>query len=207
MTQFLNRSETQARPIRNPLVSFFTTVIALALLAGCASSGGYFVHTNDADALETAAQASLQKLIDENEGAKALHEEAVAAMVFPKILKAGLTFGGQYGEGVLFEKDEATGYFNSISASFGLQAGVQHFGYVLLITNEEALEHVKHAQGWELGIGPSLVVADRGVGRSLTTTTIRSDIYAFMFDQKGLMAGSGLQGTKISPISRGEQEQ
>ena len=126
-------------------------------------------------------------------------------MVFPRILKAGLTFGGQYGEGVLLEGTDAQevgGYFNSVSASFGLQAGVQSFGYALLITNNEALSHIKHTKGWEIGLGPSLVFANKGVGRSLTTTTVRSDIYAFVFDQKGLMAGSGLQGTKVSPIAR-----
>ena len=197
---------------RHPIGPIAALFFALSLLAGCASTGststpGFFVHTNDSGALETAARASLDKLVAENEGAAALYKEAVGAMVFPKVLKAGLTFGGQYGEGVLFEKDATTGYFNSISASFGLQAGVQHFGYVLLITNDTALDHVKHAQGWELGVGPSLVIADKGIGRALTTTTVRKDVYAFMFDQKGLMAGSGLQGTKVSPIFRSETEQ
>ena len=144
----------------------------------------------------------MQTLVDGNDGARQLAEEAAGIMVFPRILKAGLTFGGQFGEGVLLEKDQVAGYFNSVSASFGLQAGVQSFGYALIITNDEALEKVKHARGWELGIGPSLVIADRGIGKSLTTTTVRSDIYAFVFDQKGLMAGSGLQGTKVSPIVR-----
>ena len=59
---------------------------------------------------------------------------------------------------------------------------------------------MRDSSGWEIGIGPSLVIADRGVARTLTSTTVRADIYAFVFDQKGLMAGSGLQGTKISPI-------
>ena len=30
----------------------------------------------------------------------------------------------------------------------------------------------------------------------------KSDIYAFFFDQKGLMAGIGLQGTKITKIDK-----
>lgn len=182
-------------------------LLAAFLQAGCASSPGYIVHTNDAAALETTARASYQTLLETNEGAKKLSEDAVGVMIFPRILKAGFTFGGQFGEGVLLENDKVAGYFNSVSASFGLQAGVQSFGYVLLITNDEALEKVKHARGWELGVGPSLVIADRGIGRSLTTTTIRSDIYAFVFDQKGLMAGSGLQGTKVSPIVRDTSSQ
>jgi len=184
---------------------FGLVLLLVAMMqTGCASSSspGYIVHTNDAAKLESASRASLQTLIDSNDGARALVKDASGIMIFPRILKAGLTFGGQFGEGVLLENDQVEGYFNSVSASFGLQAGIQSFGYALIITNDEALEHVKHAQGWELGVGPSLVFADVGIGKSLTTTTIRSDIYAFVFNQKGLMAGSGLQGTKVSPIAR-----
>ena len=79
---------------------------------------------------------------------------------------------------------------------------MQTFGYALIFTNEKALSYVRESAGWEIGLGPSLVIADRGIGKSLTSTTVRADIYAFVFDQKGLMAGSGLQGTKISPIFR-----
>jgi len=180
---------------------FLPLVLAgLLLVTGCASRPGYIVHTNNPAVLEAAARSSLQLLVEENEGAQVLFEEAVGVLIFPKVFKAGLTFGGQYGEGVLLEGSDVAGYFNSLSASFGLQAGLQWFGYALLITNEEALDYVKQSRGWEIGLGPSLVIADRGIGRSLTTTTVRSDIYAFVFDQKGLMAGSGLQGTKVSPI-------
>jgi lipid-binding SYLF domain-containing protein len=39
---------------------------------------------------------------------------------------------------------------------------------------------------------------DKGAATGISTTTGKSDVYAFFFDQKGLMAGIGLQGTKIS---------
>jgi lipid-binding SYLF domain-containing protein len=35
----------------------------------------------------------------------------------------------------------------------------------------------------------------------LTTTTLKDDVYAVIFDQKGLMAGIGLQGSKITKIT------
>lgn len=35
-----------------------------------------------------------------------------------------------------------------------------------------------------------------------STTTAQSDMYAFIFSQKGLMAGLGLQGTKVSKIQK-----
>ena len=80
--------------------------------------------------------------------------------------------------------------------------GVQTFGCALIFTNEEALDFVRESTGREIGIGPRLVVADRGFGKSLTSANVRSDNYAFVFDQKGLMAGSGQQGIEISPMRR-----
>ena len=50
------------------------------------------------------------------------------------------------------------------------------------------------------GTGPSVVIVDKGMARSFTTDTIHSGIYAFTFDQQGLMAGLGLQGSKIMRI-------
>ena len=58
------------------------------------------------------------------------------------------------------------------------------------------------SDGWELGTGPSIVVVDDGVAKSMSTTTLQSDIYAFFFDQKGLMGGLGLQGTKVTKIKK-----
>jgi lipid-binding SYLF domain-containing protein len=55
--------------------------------------------------------------------------------------------------------------------------------------------------GFELGTGPSLVVLDKGFGKSLSTTTLQRGIYAFIFDQKGLMGGVGIQGSKITRIN------
>jgi lipid-binding SYLF domain-containing protein len=42
---------------------------------------------------------------------------------------------------------------------------------------------------------------DAGLARNITTSTIQSDIYAFVFDQKGLMAGVGIQGSKITRVN------
>jgi len=47
-----------------------------------------------------------------------------------------------------------------------------------------------------------VVVVDKGVAKSTTSTTIAKDVYAFPFGQKGLMGGLGLEGSKISPISK-----
>jgi len=127
---------------------------------------------------------------------------ARGVLVFPSIVKAGFMFGGQMGDGVLMTKGRTAGYYNSLAASYGLQAGIQVFGYALFFMNDGALSYLDKSDGWEIGVGPSIVVVDAGVGKSLTSTTITQDVYAFIFDQKGLMAGLGIQGSKITKISK-----
>jgi len=144
---------------------------------------------------------ALDELCKHNQTARLLRKEAVAFLVFPSIYKAGFIVGGQGGDGVLFRDNKSIGYYRSVAASYGLQAGVQKFGYALFFMKESALEYLEKSDGWEIGVGPSIVVVDAGVGKTLTTTTGRSDVYAFIFSQKGLMAGIGIQGTKITKIS------
>ena len=122
-------------------------------------------------------------------------------LVFPDVLKAGLIIGGQYGEGAMRVKGKTVGYYRTVAATSGLQAGAQSFGYALIFLSNAALEYLQNSSGWEIGTGPSVVVVDEGLAGSLTTTTAKDDIYAFFFDQEGLMLGLGLQGTKITKIT------
>jgi lipid-binding SYLF domain-containing protein len=133
--------------------------------------------------------------------AKALGPKALAILVFPKITKAGLMVGGQYGEGALIKGDKTTGYYSTAGASYGLQAGVQTYGYAMFLMTDKAIKQLDNANGFEVGVGPSVVVMDEGMAKSTTTTTMKDDIYAFIFSQQGLMAGLGLQGNKISRIN------
>jgi hypothetical protein len=50
-------------------------------------------------------------------------------------------------------------------------------------------------------MGPSLVIVDAGFGKNMSSTTLRKGIYAFVFDQKGIMGGAGVQGTKITKFN------
>jgi len=128
--------------------------------------------------------------------------QAKAVLVFPSIVKAGFIFGAQYGEGALRKGGKTVGYYNSAAASYGLQAGVQVFGYALFFMSDSALNYLNTSGGFELGVGPSIVVLDAGAAKALTTSTIQHDIYGVFFDQAGLMAGLGLQGSKISRMNK-----
>jgi lipid-binding SYLF domain-containing protein len=152
--------------------------------------------------LERGAAQSLKNLYAKNRAARLLGEKARAVLVFPNIVKAGFMFGGQIGEGVLMKGGKPAGYYNSVAGSYGLQAGVQVYGYALFFMNDGALKYLDSSEGFEIGVGPSIVVVDEGVGKSITSSTITQDVYAFIFNQQGLMGGLGVQGSKITKISK-----
>ena len=146
-----------------------------------------------------AALASMYAAVPET---RQLASQAKAMLVFPNIVKAGFLLGAQYGEGALRQRGKTVGYYNSAAASYGLQAGAQRFGYALFFMSDSAVNYLNTSGGFELGVGPSIVVLDTGTARALTSSTIQNDIYAVFFDQRGLMAGLGLQGSKISRMDK-----
>ena len=147
------------------------------------------------------AKATLDKLYKNNPGAKALGDKSVGVLVFPSIVKGGFIIAGQFGDGALRRNGKSVAYYRSLAASYGFQAGAQAFGYVLFFMDDDSLRYLDNSAGFELGTGPSLVVLDSGFGKNFSTTTLQKGIYAFIFNQKGLMGGVGIQGTKITKIN------
>lgn len=158
-------------------------------------------HAASKSEINRKVSAALKTLYETTPEAKTLASNAKGILVFPDIVKAGLIVGGQYGDGALRIEGKSVGYYRSIAVSYGLQAGVQSFGYVLFFMDDASLNYLEKSDGWEIGTGPSVVVLDKGFGKNLSSTTLKKGIYAFIFDQKGLMAGIGLQGSKITKIT------
>jgi lipid-binding SYLF domain-containing protein len=155
-----------------------------------------------ADDLNKDVSQALQTLYKTNPLAEQISKQARAVLVFPHIVKAGLVFGGSYGEGALKEGPKVVNYYNSVSGSWGLQAGAQSYGYAVFLMNGKAVDYVNDTKGWEIGVGPTVVIVNEGVAKNLSTSTLKDDAYAFIFDQEGLMAGVSIEGTKISKIKR-----
>lgn len=179
----------------------FALVCVTVVLVGLGAQPAVAASAAEIDSM---VDAALVKLYEKTPAAKKQAESARAILVFPEVVKAGLMVGGQYGEGALRVDGKTVGYYNTVEGSFGLQAGAQKFGYALFFMDNEAFEYLKKSDGWEIGVGPSITVVDEGLAGSLTTTTGKDDIYAFFFDQKGLMGGLGLKGGKITPITPDE---
>ena len=151
--------------------------------------------------LDKKVDQALAKLLAESAAAKNLSKVAKGILVFPTVKKAGFMVGGQRGEGALRIGGKSTGYYKTTAASFGLQAGGQKFSYAMFFMTDGALEYLKSSKGWEVGVGPTIVVVDEGAALSLTTSTAKESIYVFFFGQKGLMAGLGIEGSKISQFT------
>jgi lipid-binding SYLF domain-containing protein len=151
--------------------------------------------------IDRSVNQSLTTLYKRTPDAKALANKAVAVLVFPSIIKGGFIIGGQFGDGALRRGGKTVGYYRSVAASYGFQAGVQAFGYVMFFMDEASVQYLNNSAGWEIGTGPTLVVLDEGFGKVLSTTTLQKGVYALVFDQKGLMGGIGIQGSKITKIN------
>ncbi|HYA30197.1 MAG TPA: lipid-binding SYLF domain-containing protein [Acidobacteriota bacterium] len=181
---------------RITLAALVFAMVAMPLMSGRPAIAA------TAEEIDRDAAAALKFLYADDPKAKELGAAAKGILVFPKVYKAGFIGGAQYGEGALIENGKTVGYYSTAEGSYGLQAGIQKFSYVLFIMKDHVLEDFKNSSGFELGVGPSIVVVDAGVARTLTTTTLKADIYAYIFSQKGLMAGLGVKGAKITKIER-----
>jgi lipid-binding SYLF domain-containing protein len=179
----------------------YAMLYATAVLVGLSSQPAV---ADSAAEIDRKVDAALVQLYEQTPAAKKQAESAKGILVFPDVVKAGLVVGGTYGNGALRVDGKTVGYYNTIEGSYGLQIGAQSFGYALFFMDDEAFAYLQKSEGWEFGLGPSITVVDDGLANSLTTTTGRDHVYAFFFDQKGLMGGLGLKGGKITQITPDE---
>jgi len=167
---------------------------ALALVCPMAA------RASDAATIDRQVAKATQILYAGNPKARNLASRAKAVLVFPNIIKAGFLVGGLYGEGAMRERGHTIGYYNTAAASYGLQAGVTEYGYALIFMDDESLAYLKRSKGWSIGAGPSVTLVDEGINKSMNTNSIQKGVYAFFFNQKGLMGGMSLEGSKITRI-------
>jgi lipid-binding SYLF domain-containing protein len=184
----------------SPLLRLPTAALLIIATVMFALAPGPGLAASPAE-IDAGVDGALATLHAESSEAMELAERAAGILVFPKIIKGGLIIGAQAGEGALRVNNETAGYYNTVAVSYGLQIGVQWFGYAMYFMNEDSLDYLHKSKGWEVGTGPSIVIVDTGAAGSLTSTSLKDDVYVFFFEQKGLMAGLGLQGTKITEIN------
>jgi len=127
---------------------------------------------------------------------------AKGVLVFPKVYKAGIGIGGEYGEGALRIGGRTVDYYSTAAASFGFQLGAQAKSIVLIFTNEEALKKFRDSEGWKVGVDGSVALVDIGDGKAVDTTNIKDPVVGFIFGQKGLMYNLTLEGSKFTKLDK-----
>lgn len=152
--------------------------------------------------IDASVNETFGRFFDKVGGARDLASKATGILVFPSVVKAGIGVGGEYGEGALQIRGGTVGYYNTVSASFGFQLGVQERSVIIMFMTDSALTQFRKTAGWKVGVDGSIAVVTLGAGGSIDTNKITSPVVAFILDPKGLMYNVTLEGSKISRISR-----
>lgn len=179
-------------PSRRALLAGLGFLPMAALLAGCATS------ESERDNLVARAEAARADLFRQVPAASGLAADSAGYLIFPSVTQAGFIFGGQYGNGVLFEGGKPAGFFNITGGSFGLQAGAQNFSQAYFFTTPEALATFRRTRGLELGAGVDFAVADIGTSGAISTSTLQKPVIVFVYGQQGLFGGVNVAGQKIT---------
>ena len=175
-------------------------VIGLALLAGC--WGADMAVAATAREIDVSVDVALESFEKDVAGSKPFLAGAKGLLVFPKVIKAGVGFGGEYGEGALRIGGKTVDYYNTMAASFGLQFGAQAKTIVIVFLNEDALKGFRNSDGWKVGVDGSVAVITIGAGTSLDSSKVNEPIVGFVLDQKGLMYNLTLEGAKFSKMKK-----
>jgi lipid-binding SYLF domain-containing protein len=150
--------------------------------------------------LEGRARQALDQLYAAEPQSQLYGKRARAVLVFPSIVKGGLIWGAESGNGVLFVRGRTQAFYNTSAASFGLQAGGQKFSLAMFFMNDRALGYLSRSGGFAVGTAPNVVVVSTGAAAIANTTNLTKDIYVYQFGQRRLMTGIDIHGSKITPI-------
>ena len=173
---------------------------ALVLVAAAAFAPAAYAAS--AAELERGVNDTLKRFIAEVPGASNYIIAAKGILVFPKVYKAGIGIGGEYGEGALRVWGNTVAYYNTVAGSIGFQLGAEAKSIVIIFTDQKALEKFRNSEGWKVGVDGSVALVDVGIGKSIDTNTIRDPIVGFVFGQKGLMYNLTLEGAKFNKIDK-----
>lgn len=152
--------------------------------------------------IDANVQVALQEFYDKSPAGKILAQDAAGILVFPKVLKAGIGVGGEYGEGALLIGGQPAAYYNTASASIGFQFGAQLKSQVVLFMTQAALERFRDSDGWEAGVDGSIALIEFGAAEEISSNSIQDPIIGFIFSNRGFMYNLTFEGSKMTEIVR-----
>ena len=195
--KIVNHKMIKNIPINKIRTNIFLSIITFFLLS-CQTID----QKNSGSVINRDAELVLQNLFEIDPDTISIYKNAPATLIIPKITKAGLVLGGAYGEGVLRINEAPVDYYSLASASYGPQIGAQQYSNIIFFMTEEALQKFRVKDGWELGADAEVVFRNKGYSIGVSSKTVSKPVYAIVFDQRGLLAGTSLVGAKFSRLIR-----
>ena len=150
--------------------------------------------------IDAAIESSLNRFTDEIQGAESYLEGSRGILVIPRMWKAGVLLGFEFGEGALIVDGIKIQYYKALTTSVGLQIGVGSKDLIILFFDDTAMDNFLYSSGWEVGVDGAVALFTIGAAGSSDTITIKDPIIGFVFGQKGLLAGVSIEGTKFTKI-------
>ncbi len=178
----------------------FLSAALLALAATGALPGS--AAAASAREIDIRVDAALERFHEEVAGARRFLRKAAGVLVFPRVIKAGIGIGGEYGEGALRIRGRTVDYYSIASASIGFQLGAQARTVIIVFLDREALRRFRRSEGWRVGVDGSVALVKVGVGGTLDSINVNEPVVAFVIGQKGLMYNLTLEGSKISRLKK-----
>lgn len=174
--------------------------LAVMLAWGCLLSG--VAQAASARELDVRVEETLARFREEVSGSEQVIQKAKGILVMPKVYKAGIGIGGEYGEGALLMQGRTVDYYNMIAGSFGFQLGGQRKSILLFFMEDSALQTFRQSEGWKVGADASVALIHLGAAGSLDSTTLNKPIIAFVIGQRGLMYDLSLEGAKFNKLHK-----
>ena len=150
--------------------------------------------------IDASIESAIERFTNEIQGGQTYLDGARGILVIPKMIKAGLVLGVEYGEGALVVDNIKVQYYRAFSGSLGLQLGIGSKDLIILFYDDEAMDDFIYSSGWQVGVDGSVAILDMGAGGSLDSIEAQDPIVGFVFGHKGLIAGLSLEGTKFTKI-------
>ena len=155
-------------------------------------------NASKVDEIDAAIDSALERFTQEIQGGATYLAGARGVLVIPKMIKAGVILGMEFGEGALIVDEIKIQYYRAFTTSLGIQVGVGRKDMVILFFDDAAMDDFLYSSGWEVGVDGSVALFNIGAGGSADTITSKDPIVGFVFGHKGLIAGVSLEGTKFS---------
>lgn len=172
----------------------------MALVAAILCSTSAWAAT--ADKINREADKAIQVFREDVNGAETFLAQAAGYLVFPRVIKIGIGFGGETGEGVLRVGGTPVDYYRTTAGSFGLQLGAQAKSIVIVFMTREALDKFRNSSGWKVGVDGSVALIDIGAGKTIDSNNIKDPVVGFIFGSKGLMYNLTLEGTYFAKLDK-----